>query len=34
MKQKIIEKFIDGVAETSGIIFTILIVAVVFRLFQ
>ena len=34
MKQKIIEKFVEGVAEASGIVFTILIVAAVVRLFQ
>lgn len=34
MKQKIIEKFVEGVAEASGIIFTIFIVAAVVKLFQ
>lgn len=34
MKQKIIEKFVEGVAEASGIVFTILIVAAIVKLFQ
>lgn len=34
MKQKIIEKFIEGAAEASGIIFTILILAAITKLFQ
>lgn len=34
MKQKIIEKFIEGVAEASGIMFTILIMTADVKLFQ